>query len=1142
MNRAMTGAAVLREAAMRLPEQARNRLPGRAQRPGDVGRNTGAQARTAQQPWRVLLLVALIGAMFALAQSERTPVQASHGIELQPIKGLNEWSLDGAGVDIVLTNGDRFAVGAGIANIGLQSDVAGLSVATATLDFSRTTMSLKLAWAGADFDTSGFLEIDLQGSAVDSGTPGTSDRADIGYLVEGVANADGIVAAAGPWDPGRPSEGALQPSVEFIVTLEGGTFIGPDFLAGLTLIQELGDQPHGFTLTDASPLDIPTTALRVTVTKDASDYDIDTPSPLGGLLFRVDPSIHSGAAVADAGRFWPGAVIESATLTQVGGGNPIEADLDGATLLVILENNVFTAAPLVAAGFETQNWPPGLTIAGINRSSNTTAELTLAFTGADFNTDFDGFLNVVAPNVAFGDPTTTTSLRFEAVEEGPPGGGGAFAWIRGTADESTLDGAIFTVGLDGRVFDGTPVPSDFQFLGTINVPTMRITVNAVTLLSPTRVELQVDYPGVDFDQDQTLSVLVDAAAMVPAVDALLTGETTVTGINETGNDERAFISATNPSPLTEANLDGATVTVDLVGASYKVGVGIADFLLLGPDSPPGDSIVSLTVVSLTRVILDLAYNGTDFDVDTDLKIRVRNSATEGSAALATGTVPVTAVIEAVTLALSPAAPPLIETGLDGAILFVDVSNGESVWVPQVDLDPNLFSLNGQPDGLTIDTVTRTSGTRVTVALAFDGTDFDVDAAMSLLAKPDAFEAALATATTNTVPITAVIEASAPSITAPANQTILEDGTTGPLAYVATDPDPGPLTVTATSSNQALVTNASLAANLTQPGGGSTVEVIGQPDANGVVTITLTVSDGSEIDIDTFTVTVTAVNDEPSFTKGANETVLEDAGAQTEAGWATAISAGPPDEAGQTLTFEITNNTNAALFAAGPAVAANGTLTYAPVANVNGTATITLRLTDDGGTANGGDDTLTTQTFMITVTPVNDEPTVMAPANQTIAEDGMTAVLVYAVVDIDGDLVTVTATSDDQALVTDASLAANLTQPGMDTIKVVPVANANGGPVTITLTVTDSGGLMGTDTFTVTVTPVIDATIVSTTPVPLNEDSLQGGIVVVEIQDSTYVIAGSLGPEDSHDRHGDAKSGRARDHARPRDRRHRFCRG
>ena len=45
-----------------------------------------------------------------------------------------------------------------------------------------------------------------------------------------------------------------------------------------------------------------------------------------------------------------------------------------------------------------------------------------------------------------------------------------------------------------------------------------------------------------------------------------------------------------------------------------------------------------------------------------------------------------------------------------------------------------------------------------------------------------------------------------------------------------------------------------------------------------------------------------VNAAPSFTKGAEQTVLEDAGSVTVAGWATAISAGPADESGQVLTL------------------------------------------------------------------------------------------------------------------------------------------------------------------------------------------------------------------------------------------------
>ena len=168
------------------------------------------------------------------------------------------------------------------------------------------------------------------------------------------------------------------------------------------------------------------------------------------------------------------------------------------------------------------------------------------------------------------------------------------------------------------------------------------------------------------------------------------------------------------------------------------------------------------------------------------------------------------------------------------------------------------------------------------------------------------------------------------------------------------------------------------------------------NASGSAVITVTVTDGGLDNnlgtagdngtlVRTFTVNVTAVNDAPSFTKGADQTVSEDAVAQIVNPWATAISAGP-GEGGQTVAFEITNNTNAGLFSAGPAVSTAGVLTYTPAANQNGTATITLRITDNGGTANGGINASATQTFVITVNAVNDPPIV--PARNYTAQANM----------------------------------------------------------------------------------------------------------------------------------------------------------
>ena len=60
---------------------------------------------------------------------------------------------------------------------------------------------------------------------------------------------------------------------------------------------------------------------------------------------------------------------------------------------------------------------------------------------------------------------------------------------------------------------------------------------------------------------------------------------------------------------------------------------------------------------------------------------------------------------------------------------------------------------------------------------------------------------------------------------------------------------------------------------------------------------------------TFTITITAVNDTPSFTSGGNVTVNEDSGPYGAA-WASALSTGPADEVAQTLTFNVSNSTYA----------------------------------------------------------------------------------------------------------------------------------------------------------------------------------------------------------------------------------------
>jgi len=83
------------------------------------------------------------------------------------------------------------------------------------------------------------------------------------------------------------------------------------------------------------------------------------------------------------------------------------------------------------------------------------------------------------------------------------------------------------------------------------------------------------------------------------------------------------------------------------------------------------------------------------------------------------------------------------------------------------------------------------------------------------------------------------------------------------------------------------------------------------------------------------------------------------------GWAAGIGPGPANEVSQGVTFTVSND-NPGLFAVQPGVAANGTLTYTPALLAVGSATVTVRAVDNGGTASGGSDTSPPQTFTISI--------------------------------------------------------------------------------------------------------------------------------------------------------------------------------
>ncbi len=323
----------------------------------------------------------------------------------------------------------------------------------------------------------------------------------------------------------------------------------------------------------------------------------------------------------------------------------------------------------------------------------------------------------------------------------------------------------------------------------------------------------------------------------------------------------------------------------------------------------------------------------------------------------------------------------------------------------------------------------------------------------------------------------------PTITAIADQTINEDTNTGALNFVIGDVETvaNSLSLTVTTSNATLVPLSNI--NFGGSGAARTVQVTPVANLSGSATITVTVSDGADSVSEPFVVTVVSVNDVPSFTKGADQNLVEgNSTSQLIPGWATNISAGPPNESSQIVAFQITTVSNSSLFLSLPSVNAAGDLSFILFGNAAGTALVSLRIFDNGGTADGGVAISAEQTFSITVAGINDPPSFTAGPSQTVLEDsGAKAITGWAT--------NLSAGPPDESLqvlsfiVTNDSNALFSAQPAVSpsgTLTFTPAPNAF-GTATVTVRAQDSGGTAngGEDTsqpsvFTITITGVNDA--------------------------------------------------------------------
>jgi phosphatidylethanolamine-binding protein (PEBP) family uncharacterized protein len=334
--------------------------------------------------------------------------------------------------------------------------------------------------------------------------------------------------------------------------------------------------------------------------------------------------------------------------------------------------------------------------------------------------------------------------------------------------------------------------------------------------------------------------------------------------------------------------------------------------------------------------------------------------------------------------------------------------------------------------------------------------------IKLTPKPDAFGATMLQISVNDGDVTntfmyAVTVApvnDAPTISAIGNQGVEED-TTGPaVGFTVNDIDNAAagLTVSYTSSNTGLIHQTS---GITFGGAGTDRTFVIHPTAgqSGTSNIVFTVSDGDAIDTEPFVVTVAADLDPPTLAVIPNQTTAEDTNKVVN------LTVGDPDTALADLDLDWSPAANPLVqsITFGGTTAAR-TATIVPKANQTGNLAITISVTDSVSTAQ--------RTFTLTVTPVNDAPTLSAINDVTLEPNTASSSLQFTISDPDGDTAfTVTGSSNDTTVVPNANIA--FVGAPNRSVTVTP-ANNQGGVATVTVTATDAGGLSDTETFVTSV--------------------------------------------------------------------------
>ncbi|XOV78791.1 MAG: tandem-95 repeat protein [Aestuariibacter sp.] len=280
------------------------------------------------------------------------------------------------------------------------------------------------------------------------------------------------------------------------------------------------------------------------------------------------------------------------------------------------------------------------------------------------------------------------------------------------------------------------------------------------------------------------------------------------------------------------------------------------------------------------------------------------------------------------------------------------------------------------------------------------------------------------------------------------------------------------------------------------------------NATSAVNLVLTPNDAGAGTASTLTLSVTAVNDEPTLSiDGGNQSVGGDGVGgvqQTVSSFASMSDDGDAESTQAILDFTVSEDSDANNVVSGVDIDNNGTLVFTPSDGVAGSAVINVQVQDDGGTANSGDDT--SQTGQFTITVDTQDPTI----SEATAVDSITSDTTPNIVINSNETGDITLTGSCGVHTSNASLSVGNNTFAIQASDNTSVLNEGTYSDCGAYLVDDAGNTGNTITLTSFEVDTTSPTIIEVTPVSSPTSDSTPDVVISLSEGGTLAVGGSCG--------------------------------